>query len=295
MSSFIEFPQPDEATVEKSRAYFEGRLNYTRVEGGYSYENQDTDCHFIVDTETPQTDENGDGATGQAIAFSLNYVRPKPFIREAVAEVVAFNSNFPGLFRNEETGQLEAFDSDRYIAAWTSTNDLFARQFSKEEGTSSFFAPSATVQQVWKWNTELQNHQNQKDEETFVSKAMWMATGVGRAVPAIIWSEGVVTVFPAFAERLVLVTKPTKHPSLLNRLFGRTSQPEFITRVLPSKTLMADLKSEPAVVRGIPSYSSEAVFPAAVLKALDAVEPIAQEDLNLISSHLVLEAEILTD
>lgn len=225
----------------------------------------------------------------------MNYVRPKPFIREAVAEVAAFNSNFPGLFRNEETGQIESFDSNHYITAWTSTNDHSARQFSKDEGTSSFFAPSATVQLVWKWNTELQNLQNQKGEESFVSKAMWMATGVGRAVPAIIWSEGVPTVFPAFAERLVVVTKPTKQPCLLHRLFGRTPQPEFITRVLPSKTLMADLRSEPAVVRGIPSYSSDAVFPAAVLKALDAVEPTVQEELNLVSSYLVLEAEILND
>lgn len=290
MSSLLIFPQPDVPALERATKYFRNRPNYTLEGNRIAYDNDETGCFFVIDVSPPGTTDD-DGQPSYSIAFDLNYNRPKPFIREAVAEIAAFNKAFPGQFLNEENDELEDFETGRYLASWTRVNDSFIRSRGAEPGQSEAFAPSAMVEQAWAWNAARKAQMAALGNGIFIAKTLWMRTGTSAAVPLIIWSDMVPTLFPAFVERLVIVM-PGQKQSFWS-FITRSSAPVDIIRVVPVGMVLANSEVPPRTVNGVSAYATESKIPDKLAEAIQSIPQRTQIRNDLIDPSLVLEAEIL--
>ena len=289
MSVVLTFHQPDFSTVEMVKEYFLHRPNYSEVGGLIDYDNADTGCGFSVEFNS-SPDLVDAGQSGPAVGFLLNYNRPKPFIREAVAEVSAFNKVFPGPFYNEETCQIEAFEAEHFLRGWSGANDYFVRKLSKELKWYQVFAPSAIVEKVWAWNAHRKALQMAVSEDFFVASVIWLKEEKSTAIPHILWADSVRTVFPDFIDCFALGT-----PKKVGwwRPYKRGTELEMEYRIVPGATAYANAGFEPLIIHGTRAYATRANIPDPLLRAVRAIEPEQPGADRIVHSSFVLEAEIL--
>jgi hypothetical protein len=289
VSSLLTFPQPDLSALERVKEYFRSRRNYS-FEGSYIiYDNDVTGCSFTIEFN-PFGDADEEGNPNHAIGFILNYNRSKPFIREAIAEVSAFNKGFPGKFINEETEHLENFDAGRYFANWSRANDKFVRGFTAMPDCEEAFAPSAAIETAWAWNAACDTQMEALEEDVFIAPVSWLRTVTSSAVPCGLWTETIPTIFPSFVERLAIGTSSKYQSSSQNQSIDSHT----IFRFVPIEIVLANTDFEQRTVNSIPAYATTDGVPASLLKAIEFITPGLSDGEYLVHPSLVLEAEILS-
>ncbi|MFO1131880.1 MAG: hypothetical protein U1E16_07720 [Hyphomicrobiales bacterium] len=288
MSVVLTFAQPDFSTVEKVKEYLLHRPNYSELGRLIDYDNADTGCGFSVEFNS-SPDSVDLEQSGPALGFLLNYNRPKPFIREAIAEISAFNKVFPGPFYNEETSQIEAFEAERFLEGWSRANDYFIRKLSKESNWYQVFAPSAIVEKVWAWNAHRQTLQMEVGDDLFVANVIWLKQDKSAAIPHILWADTVRTLFPDFIDCFALGT-----PKKVGwRPCNRRAEAETEYRIVPGATTYANATLEPITIRGTRAYATPINIPDSLLRAVRAIAPMQSGADHFVHASFVIEAEIL--
>lgn len=288
MSVVLTFHQPDFSTVERAKEYLLHRPNYSHIGELVDHDNADTGCGFSVAfNSSPDSAVLEPG--GPALGFLLNYNRPKPFIREAIAEVSAFNKVFPGPFYNEETCQIEPFDAERFFADWSRANDDYVRKLARETGWYQVLAPRHVIEQVWAWNSHRWALQTSADEDVYVAPVMWLKTSSSGPIPHIIWTYSLRTLFPVFVENFILATPKNE----LQSQDTISEEPEFEFRIVPRETVRATAVFDMQIINGTSANCTPFNIPGSLLNAVADIAPEEPGADKIIHPSFVLEAEML--
>ena len=205
--------RPRRRPVDAGRilAYFRGR-------DGYKVESRQA-VYFSPDTGVSFTFETDDAAEAAA-SFTLDDLRPSPFLREAEAEVAAFVHHFDWIVHDPQIGDLpeDAYDGDRLVAAWTRHRDAALAGLLQDPArrTGLLTLPQAVLDQTWRWNRNRRTLQREVGEAKFVPRIMFTLLD-GAVSTASVWSDAIPMVF-APVDYIIVYRKAFAPRTLFRRL-----------------------------------------------------------------------------
>ncbi|MBV8393334.1 MAG: hypothetical protein JOY81_09160 [Alphaproteobacteria bacterium] len=257
--------------------FFRTRPFY-RVESRQAiYGNEDTGVYFVI--ELNESADNGHDA-----AFSLNYLRPSFFVREAEPEVTALVRHFDFVVTDP---QIDGMGEDRYdegglIDSWMRSNVISVRAVLEKPSEQKTLPtlPTDRLIDIWRWNLGRKALQASLGENVFVPRIFFVRAD-GRVQTIFAWTDGIPTLLPR--TDLVLVFRKELAPW---RLFWQ--QP-------PDQALLSWADTEALVSPHVTPHTSGALLlfykrrPKAIAAKLDGLTPDLVLDRELVDKALAMQ------
>ncbi len=197
-----------EPGIEAFAEYFRGRKNYESSKNQAVYQNEATGVYFVFGLETLEDDEPG----LLPVTFNVNYFRPHIFGLEAEPELSAFVAHF-GLkvFDPQMDGMADGeYSGEGFLRGWNTGNGFGYRSILQQNPNAKLFTlPTAQLEACWQWNLAKDDLQAHYGEDVFVPRYLFLQRD-GRAVPTVVWPDGIPIAMPA--AELVLIQRKTVLP-----------------------------------------------------------------------------------
>jgi hypothetical protein len=182
-------------TQEALSAHFSSRPHYQVNSFQAIRENPDTGVHFIWDiapTAKLETSDAQDVLDDSPLTLNVNFNRPLPFMREAIAEIEALARAFDirVMDPQAEHDSPRKIDGPALMESYAKSAKWAASQFDHP-----YLAPSADIDAAWLWNAQKSAIYDDLAEDLFLpSYSFCMLEGEVKS--CVIWGDGVPMLTP---------------------------------------------------------------------------------------------------
>jgi hypothetical protein len=183
-------------------AYFRERKNYKLDNGEAAYFNEDTGVYFTFNCSQPKDDE---AASGDYVAFNMNYFRPELFALEADVELCRFVEHFDAAVDDPQVKGMAGgvYSTEGFLRSWNNGNRFAHHAILSTEQTPKALHtyPAARSQNYWRWNYQRNElceriFDDGDGDDVFVPTVMFLDLG-GKVQSFAMWPDALPTAVPA--------------------------------------------------------------------------------------------------